>query len=1198
MKKVLSLLTVLVIGLNIQAFAQHRKINSSTNQNHLNSIAREYGNQFQRAKSQAVQFAKERNWPIRLKADSANIELLQLSANGMPVYVSTDNVDAARVINTDRLWPGGILNYDLTGQGYTIGEWDGGAVRTTHQEFGGRVVQADSSHYPVLHATHVAGTMVAAGVDFQARGMANNAHLDAYDWDNDAAEMAKAAGDGLMVSNHSYSIVAGWKYGDFQGLGHQDWYWFGDPSISEKEDYHFGFYDDKSRKWDDIAHNAPYYLIVKAAGNEHGTGPAAGTTHYVWQDTAWVESSKTREISGGSDGFDTIAGASLAKNVLTIGSIQDIHVGYYDSVAYEISDFSSWGPTDDGRIKPDLVTNGESVYSTSAFSDDSYATMSGTSMASPGAAGSLLLLQQLNESEKGSPLTSSSLKALAIETADDAGIPGPDYKYGWGVLNTAKAARFIHSTSGRQQIVEDSLKNGASYEQTIHSDGNSPVKITLAWNDLPGSPVAPALNPRDRMLVQDLDLRLVNISSGTEYKPYVLDPVQPELAATNADNDRDNVEQVYLKTPVAGDYKVKVTHKGQLSETQSFSLVISTRELQTQEAGYLFDEATFPFHGTNQDEYEFQITYMRKPADGPAPDSVKLFLEGQTYSMNKGMSYADGKIYYDNKQIGKLSAGDLSYHYEAYVSGRKVRYPYDTELKVHVDLYDPNSVWHRVSSGPLNHYVESMEIDTGGTVFAGDFKGDIYRSQDRGSTWQQMNYNGLRAQTITVDSTGRLYVAGNSSLYKSDDQGLTFTKVKDFDIWIGKIIIDDNGDMYLLGMDGAYYLSRDGGNSWNKVNVPVSASGIELQDLYIDNSDSSKTMYLSTWGDGLFKSDDGGTNWQSMNSPQRYNYTLIKSQGGKLVLGTIYGLYVSSDSGATWQAKTNKSGTVQQSKIIDFAIKADGTIYGSSYGCHGPGNGVFVSLDDAETWTEANDGLTENSIRILEVGPQQHVYAAVGYSDITYGGGIFKTETQKLHDYTIQAMQAPAAVDLVFPYNGATDMGVNPKLTWYRSEQAQTYRVQISESSDFSSTVLDSSGISDTTFTASNLDYNTSYYWRVKSVYQSYESDWSQPYSFGTGTTTAIGKGNDLPDTYSLDQNYPNPFNPTTVIKYALPEASRVHLAVYNILGRKVAVLANEKQSAGYHTIQFNATRLSSGFYFYRIKAGDFVKTRKMLLIK
>ena len=89
-----------------------------------------------------------------------------------------------------------------------------------------------------------------------------------------------------------------------------------------------------------------------------------------------------------------------------------------------------------------------------------------------------------------------------------------------------------------------------------------------------------------------------------------------------------------------------------------------------------------------------------------------------------------------------------------------------------------------------------------------------------------------------------------------------------------------------------------------------------------------------------------------------------------------------------------------------------------------------------------------------------------------------------------------------------------------------------------------------------------------------------------------------LPTAYALEQNYPNPFNPSTQIQFALPNASHVRLEIYNGLGERMARLVDETRQAGYHSEQFDATGLASGLYLYRLQAGDFVDTKKLLLLK
>jgi hypothetical protein len=117
---------------------------------------------------------------------------------------------------------------------------------------------------------------------------------------------------------------------------------------------------------------------------------------------------------------------------------------------------------------------------------------------------------------------------------------------------------------------------------------------------------------------------------------------------------------------------------------------------------------------------------------------------------------------------------------------------------------------------------------------------------------------------------------------------------------------------------------------------------------------------------------------------------------------------------------------------------------------------------------------------------------------------------------------------------------------------------------------------------------------------RAYTESLLMPWLFLQQITTGIGEHplNSVPMEYSLSQNYPNPFNPSTTIKFELPKPARVRLSVYDILGREVSVLVNEKRDAGVHEVKFDAAGLASGVYFYMLQAGDFIQTRKMFLIR
>lgn len=192
-----------------------------------------------------------------------------------------------------------------------------------------------------------------------------------------------------------------------------------------------------------------------------------------------------------------------------------------------------------------------------------------------------------------------------------------------------------------------------------------------------------------------------------------------------------------------------------------------------------------------------------------------------------------------------------------------------------------------------------------------------------------------------------------------------------------------------------------------------------------------------------------------------------------------------------------------------------------------------------------------------------------------------------------------AAPLLSVPEHEATDVSVNPTLTWQGVNGADTYRVQISTGLDFSELVFDSSGIAGTSLEINGLESTTTYYWRISSINGIATSEWSAVWKFTTYDVTSVDHfERDIPAEYILNQNYPNPFNPSTVIRYGLPERSFVRLSVYNSLGQIVARLVNEELDAGFYEITFHASHLPSGTYIYRLQAGDYIKTRKLTFIK
>ncbi|MBX9735096.1 MAG: S8 family serine peptidase, partial [Chitinophagaceae bacterium] len=543
--------------------------------------------------ARALSLAKEKKWDIEMKLpNGGSAKLMGVDEFGFPKYIKADNnTIAAATTRASALWNGGASGLNLSGSSASmqnkLGIWEfDGAPLSTHVEFGSRINQKDnfSGGSGFNHATHVTGTMIASGVNPIAKGMAFGIpNIIAYEYQNDLSEMTTEAASGLLLSNHSYGLVAGWDFNTAQNR----WQFYGRPG--ENEDYRYGYYSRDAQRIDSIAYNAPNYLIVSSAGNDrNNNGPAVGENYWRYDASFnFVNAGNRPSGISSNDSYDIISGYGVAKNNLTVGAVNGIPGGWNKTGDVVMSSFSAWGPTDDGRIKPDLVADGVSVTSTSSNSTTSYATLSGTSMSAPNATGSLVLLQEYyNRLKTGAFMRSSTLKGLAIHTTDEAGsTPGPDYQFGWGLLNVQRAASVLtnavssnNANTSSDLLFEDNLANGASFTRTVVATGRVPLSATICWTDQVASvntTAATNLNDRTKKLVNDLDVRITQGSR--TYFPWILDVSNPAIAAQRGDNITDNVEKVQLDSTIPGQtYTITVSHKGTLARgSQAYALIIS-----------------------------------------------------------------------------------------------------------------------------------------------------------------------------------------------------------------------------------------------------------------------------------------------------------------------------------------------------------------------------------------------------------------------------------------------------------------------------------------------------------------------------------------------------------------------------------------------------------------------------------------------
>ena len=529
---ILSLLSV--VPMLSQSSNAKEHIRSSYNQGKLSAFISEMEAEHQAKLQNIGQLIKSKGLTASEKSDGSEIALKDIGTDGTPLYYTTLNDPTSQTSRAHTLYDKGLLNLGLTGTNMEVGVWDSGVALSSHQEFDSRAKNADNGDEVSLHATLVTGNLISAGVEPNAKGVAYGAQALTHDWSRDKIEVAEAAANGLLLSNHSYGILS-----------------------DRVPDWYFGSYIKVTQDWDRIMYNAPYYLMVTAAGNAQKS-----------YDNEAPNFGKT------ADGFDLLLGFTTTKNGLTVAGANTEIDSNGDLKKASVAGYSSFGPVDDGRVKPDLAGDGGNILSTSSATNSSYQVSAGTSMAAPGVTGSLLLLQQYHEELFGSYMKAATLKGLALHTADDVDAKGPDYKMGWGIINAKSAAEVLQNKEYTTLVNEESLSDGETFTVTVNAIEGTPLMASISWTDPESENINRGdLNSTTAALVNDLDIR---ISKNDEtHFPWKLNPANANDTAFKGDNKVDPFERVEVEN-ASGTYTITVSHKGSLKNGfQDFSLIVS-----------------------------------------------------------------------------------------------------------------------------------------------------------------------------------------------------------------------------------------------------------------------------------------------------------------------------------------------------------------------------------------------------------------------------------------------------------------------------------------------------------------------------------------------------------------------------------------------------------------------------------------------
>lgn len=525
--------------------------------------------------AEAARLAAKMDGEVRSQIRSVNAAVLHLRASRVALLADDDAVmwvepplPALTELNAQNRALTGVdtvnaAPYGLDGSGVTVMVYDGGRV-ATHPDLAGRLTLGDSSSI-ADHATHVAGTVGGSGAGNAAnRGMAPGVRIVSYGF-----EQPGGGGQGFLYTD------PGDLEADYTGAINQHGADISNNSIGTNTEPN-GF----PCEWQGN------YGVTSALIDAIAAGSIGDPFRIVWAAGNERQGSRC-DVEGFGDYYSSAPPAG-AKNHIAVGSV--------DSDTDLTSSFSSWGPFDDGRIKPDVSAPGCQAGGdggvTSLSSSGGYSVKCGTSMASPTVAGiSALVLEQWRLSFSGEPdMRPATLKAVLANSAEDRGNPGPDYQYGFGSVRAVAAVDTVLA----ENVIEAEIGQGEVYRfVVVIGPEDQELKVTVAWDDAPGTP---NVNP---VLVNDLDVRVIG-PDGTTSMPWTLNPANPGAPAVRTVRDGiNNIEQVFIENPVPGGYTVEVTGFN-IAEgpTQTFSAASNAFLVNCSSAGIVgFGAGVIPCEG-------------------------------------------------------------------------------------------------------------------------------------------------------------------------------------------------------------------------------------------------------------------------------------------------------------------------------------------------------------------------------------------------------------------------------------------------------------------------------------------------------------------------------------------------------------------------------------------------------------------------
>ncbi|MDP3150106.1 MAG: YCF48-related protein [Ignavibacteria bacterium] len=452
--------------------------------------------------------------------------------------------------------------------------------------------------------------------------------------------------------------------------------------------------------------------------------------------------------------------------------------------------------------------------------------------------------------------------------------------------------------------------------------------------------------------------------------------------------------------------------------------------------------------------------------------------------------------------------------------------------------------------------------------------GFLLKTINGGTTWDNVGKDFLgQVYSFDIVNADVWYVGtGTNKLFKTTDAGATFVEQTQSVIVSTSTDYNDMGFIdanngYAVSSGGGIIKTTDGGTTWVTANTPFGTSGIWAVKVFTPQ----KVIAVGASAKA-FMTTDGGTSWNALTTGIAGSFFCMKFLNNNfgIIGGYTTGPQASktTDGGATWNALTFPS-AYDGNSIWSIGFKDETTFW------LGDVNGnIYYTTDGGTSWNTSKK-VTSNSLFSISI-----------YDDDMWLSGTGGT--------IIKGHANPATpVELVSFSSTISDNKVN--LTWKTATEKNNSGFDVERKLENTNwTKIGFVKGQGSTTESSNYAFVDSPNKNGKISYRLKQIDFDGGYTYSNEIEVDLN----IPVEFALAQNYPNPFNPVTTINYSLAARSKVDLKVYNILGKQVVNLVNQIQEAGNYTIDFDASKLASGVYFYELNAGQFSAKKKMVLLK